>query len=112
MLQVMYQVVKKHLKAPYTLMNINSTGQVITCCYNKEYVLGSYPSQSLQEIWFGKKRQKLIHAFDRNDFSLGCHLCKQELDKGHKTLCHIHNECRKLGETGYPTFIAISTAGS
>lgn len=50
-------------------------GKIMTCCYNKSYLLGEYPQENLHHIWFGEKRKQLAKSLEENDFSNGCQNC-------------------------------------
>jgi MoaA/NifB/PqqE/SkfB family radical SAM enzyme len=50
-------------------------GNVYSCCFNKSYVLGTYPQQSIQEIWDGATLKAQRKAIKRCDLSLGCNAC-------------------------------------
>ena len=66
--------------APQKSLYIGLRGNVYTCCYNKTYPLGKYPSQSLHDIWFSQQRFNQQEALRENDFSLGCQNCKRIID--------------------------------
>jgi MoaA/NifB/PqqE/SkfB family radical SAM enzyme len=50
-------------------------GQVYSCCFNKSYVLGTYPEHSIRDIWTGKALQQQRKAIKGWDLSLGCAGC-------------------------------------
>lgn len=50
-------------------------GNVYSCCFNKSYVLGTYPQQSIQEIWDGHLLREQRKAIRNKDLSLGCGGC-------------------------------------
>jgi MoaA/NifB/PqqE/SkfB family radical SAM enzyme len=50
-------------------------GQVYSCCFNKSYVLGTYPHNSIREIWEGKTLKQQRRAIKNWDLSLGCQGC-------------------------------------
>ena len=49
--------------APFLSLNFDQSGRVTACCYNRDYVLGTYPAQTLQDIWTGPAAQALREAF-------------------------------------------------
>ena len=65
--------------SPVKNMFIGMRGKVMTCCYNKSYLLGEYPQQTLHEIWFGENRTKLTESLKNNDFSMGCQNCLETI---------------------------------
>lgn len=50
-------------------------GQVYTCCFNKTHPIGSYPEQSVSEIWNGLKIKEQQKAIRNNNMSYGCGAC-------------------------------------
>lgn len=50
-------------------------GQIFSCCYNKSYVLGTYPEHSIREIWEGKALKQQRRAIKKWDMALGCQGC-------------------------------------
>ncbi len=62
--------------APLRSIYFGFGGIVTTCCFNRNYVLGNYPENSLNEIIHGEKRKLLQQYLDRIDFSIGCKYCK------------------------------------
>lgn len=66
-------------QAPYKSLRFEHSGKVIASCYNRGYVLGEFPKDSLNDIWFGEKLQKLQKALANNNFSLGCQTCERNI---------------------------------
>src|SRR5688572_3089083 len=73
---------KKLCYAPYKSMYFGHEGKVGVCCYNRSQVLGTYPDNSIKEMWFGEKADELRNYVDHNDLSLGCDGCKDHLASG------------------------------
>jgi MoaA/NifB/PqqE/SkfB family radical SAM enzyme len=65
--------------APSLAMNFDQTGRVTACCFNRSYVLGTYPKNAIQDIWEGEAIQKMRQALKKNDLSLGCQQCERML---------------------------------
>lgn len=63
--------------SPVKNLFIGMRGQIMTCCYNKSYLLGEYPNQTIKDIWFGEKRKDLEKSLTENDFSKGCQSCHE-----------------------------------
>ncbi len=61
--------------APFKSIFFGMRGNLMTCCFNRMYNLGTYPEKSIKEIWFGEKADTLREAIKKNDLSLGCQLC-------------------------------------
>jgi molybdenum cofactor biosynthesis enzyme MoaA len=65
--------------APSSAMVWYQDGRVAACCFNREYILGRYPQESVKDIWLGKRRKELQDAIEKNNLSLGCFDCKNHL---------------------------------
>ena len=61
--------------APLRSMYFGFHGKALPCCENLTYDYGTYPENSLHEIWFGEKRRKFVDHVLNNDLSLGCSIC-------------------------------------
>ena len=71
---------QKHLcHAPFKSMLFANNGRVLACCFNRQAVLGEYPKQTLNEIWFSSQAQNLRKYIDKNNLSNGCFTCKNQL---------------------------------
>lgn len=68
--------------APYKNMYFGISGNVRACCRNESYIFGSYPQQTIKEIWHGDKVRKIRESIRRNDLSLGCDECYSHLIGG------------------------------
>jgi MoaA/NifB/PqqE/SkfB family radical SAM enzyme len=74
---------RKHLCfAPVSNLYFGTTGNITTCCFNRQHVLGVYPRQSIREAWEGGPAQALREAIARGDFSLGCQGCEALIHSG------------------------------
>ena len=65
--------------APFISLNFDQSGHVTACCYNRRYVLGTYPEQSVREIWNGAPAQALREAFRTGAEAEGCDGCFDRL---------------------------------
>jgi MoaA/NifB/PqqE/SkfB family radical SAM enzyme len=65
--------------APFVSLNFDQTGRVTACCYNREFALGTYPNQSVHEIWTGPGARALRDAFLKEEEARGCDLCFHQL---------------------------------
>lgn len=68
--------------APVKNLYFRHQGKVVACCYNREYVLGTYPEKSIHDIWFGNEAEKLRNHIKNNDLTLGCFGCENLLRAG------------------------------
>lgn len=67
--------------AEYSLL-FQPSGEVLACHYNRGYILGIYPENSIKEIWNSKKRKTFIKSIIKGNFNLGCNFCKEQINKG------------------------------
>jgi MoaA/NifB/PqqE/SkfB family radical SAM enzyme len=65
--------------APFTSINFQQNGNANACCYNRSHVLGTYPAQTINQIWFGEKANELRNYIRNNNLEGGCHICQQQL---------------------------------
>lgn len=65
--------------APFLNLHFSHGGEVLACCHNRTHILGTYPAQSVDEIWTGEKAQQLRRAMVANDLSKGCQACMRQL---------------------------------
>lgn len=79
----------RKIKNPSTLcyaadisLNFEQTGHVTACCFNRSYVLGKWPEESIMDIWTGKKVKALRMALQNNSLALGCEQCRVMLHDG------------------------------
>jgi MoaA/NifB/PqqE/SkfB family radical SAM enzyme len=68
--------------APFLSLNFEQSGRVTACCYNRRYVLGTYPRHSLRAIWTGARARSMREAFLNDLEAPGCNLCFHQLDSG------------------------------
>ncbi|MCC7454240.1 MAG: SPASM domain-containing protein [Crocinitomix sp.] len=90
--------------SPVKNLFVGMRGKIMTCCYNKSYVLGDYPGENLKDIWFGEKRNNLISKLKENDFSHGCQGCLEGIKAGNiNGLTSRKFDHLPLNAKGYPT---------
>ncbi len=65
--------------APFKSMLFTNNGRVLSCCFNRQAILGEYPKQSLKEIWFGHNAEDLRSHIKKNNLDFGCFVCKNHL---------------------------------
>ena len=65
--------------APFVNMNFSQNGNITACCYSRDFVFGTYSQNTLEEIWHGKKANKLRQFMRKNILPVGgdrCDICK------------------------------------
>ena len=70
---------KKCCLAPYSTINFDTMGYMRVCCYNSEFIMGTYPEKTLKEAWDSDIRKEFIKKLTNLDFSMGCFLCKKQI---------------------------------
>jgi MoaA/NifB/PqqE/SkfB family radical SAM enzyme len=73
--------------APFTSMNFEQTGKANACCYNRTHVLGKYPRDSLEQMWFGAAAEQLRGYLRQDSLEGGCSMCKRQLESGNLAGC-------------------------
>ncbi len=64
--------------AAFTNMNFEQNGNVTACCYNRKHVLGTYPKDSLKDMWYGEKADQLRRYMKSNALPAGCEICNMQ----------------------------------
>ncbi len=90
--------------APYRSIYFGHHGRLAVCCYNRQFILGTYPEESIKEIWFGENTKKLRDALANYDFSYGCkgclaHLVAENFDAVKSKQYDLHRQ----NPNGYPS---------
>jgi MoaA/NifB/PqqE/SkfB family radical SAM enzyme len=66
--------------APFVSINFEQTGKATACCYNRTHVLGTYPQQSIREMWWGDKANELRAVIREKNLGGGCEVCSRQLE--------------------------------
>ena len=69
--------------APFVSMNFDQSGDITVCCFNRTFVLGTYPKDSVAQAWNSNKMKELQAAMKSNDAGKGCAQCTKMLQAGH-----------------------------
>jgi len=99
---------------PFVNLFFNTSGNAIACCRSHENILGSYPENSIKEIWTGEKIQSLRNRMLHNDLSMGCAYCALQLDsKRYLNLPSAHaEEFANSKNFKYPRIIELELSNS
>ncbi len=65
--------------APSVNMLFSQSGKVYACCHNQEFSIGSYPKESVSEIWNSDKAIQFRKTMKDFDLSQGCGICHADL---------------------------------
>lgn len=74
--------------APWQSINFTQNGNATVCCYNNDYVLGTYPKHSIRDIWFGKTAQALRSEMRKNPLPNGCQICALQIESENYASVH------------------------
>ena len=66
--------------APFTSINFEQTGKATACCYNRKHVLGTYPQDTVKQMWYGAQANDLRNYIRDNNLEEGCRMCKLQLE--------------------------------
>jgi MoaA/NifB/PqqE/SkfB family radical SAM enzyme len=64
---------------PWTTINFDQSGRATACCYNRTHVLGTYPQDTIESMWYGPKADELRGFIERNDLQHGCQSCLDQI---------------------------------
>ncbi len=67
--------------APYKNLYFTSLGEVVVCCHNRDFVIGRYPEQSIEEMLTGERMKELRTYLVQNNLSKGCQVCQFDMDR-------------------------------
>ena len=67
---------------PFTNLYFNTEGNALSCCFNTKVVLGSYPENTVKEIWRSSTRKLLCEHLLHNDLNYGCDFCNYQINTG------------------------------
>lgn len=68
--------------APSVNLNFEQNGNVRACCYNFKEILGTWPQNSIKEIWKGHNTQQLRNHIQQNHLGSGCLECGKMITAG------------------------------
>ena len=66
---------------PFNSLTFSWLGKVYACTYNRNILVGEYPKDSIRDIWFGERIEKLRDYIKHDDLNYGCQHCKYFLEK-------------------------------
>lgn len=93
---------------PFANLYFNSRGQAVPCCRNQNTVLGTYPQDSIRDIWFGDTAEKLRKHLLNNDLSMGCEYCESQFkSKRFSGLPSMHVDRYATTKIKYPRVLEL-----
>lgn len=98
---------------PHKSIYFGHFGKAIACCYNRNFVLGEYPAQSVHDIWFGEKAQELRAYMDQNNLDHGCRLCLTQLvSRNFANAKASHSDEQRFNDNGYPSVMEFELSNT
>ncbi len=61
--------------APFNNLLIDQQGCIKICCHNISYILGRFPIDRINDVWFGKMRQSITNQFLFDETPDSCNSC-------------------------------------
>ncbi len=99
--------------APFTNMYFGHSGKVVACCYNRLHILGTYPQQSIKQIWIGEKAEQLRDSLKQYDYSTGCQNCLHQIIAGNLSGTKANNyDGYGSNSKGYPTVMEFELSNT
>lgn len=71
---------KLFCRAPFTNLYFSRNGNIISCCFNREHILGKYPNQNPTEIWNSEQSQIIRKTISKKELINGCYICIREFE--------------------------------
>lgn len=68
--------------APFNSLYFSTTGEIIPCCHNPEYLFGKYPGNSIMEAWCSQEAAVFRETIKANILKGGCSICRNQLEAG------------------------------
>ena len=82
-------------------MNFEQNGNVTVCCYNRRNVLGRYPYDTLEKVWYGREAMELRRHMKSMDLPKGCEICYAQFES--RNFSGLHAQLYDhLAEEQYP----------
>jgi len=99
--------------APFKSIYFGHYGNAIACCYNRTYILGKYPTDSIRGIWEGEKARKLRQLISENNLDHGCQGCKAQIVAGNydATKAKQYDQL-KLNRNGLPSVMEFELSNT
>lgn len=70
--------------APLRSLDFHINGSISICCYTKSYPVGSYPKDTIKDVWFGKALKTFRENLKNFDFPNPCTRCVKQVISGYK----------------------------
>ncbi len=103
-----FKAYDKFCYAPFSSLYFAHEGKVFACCENREHQLGTYPANSIAEIWNGDSANQLRKYISENNLWHGCKGCDFDLKSrnfGGVKAKAFDNARLKQRESGYPAML-------
>lgn len=99
--------------APFKSIYFSHYGKAVACCWNRSFVLGQYPKQSIHDTWFGERAEEFRQYIALNDLEHGCQGCKSHILAGSYDVAKakMYDE-RILNDNGYPSVMEFELSNT
>jgi MoaA/NifB/PqqE/SkfB family radical SAM enzyme len=98
---------------PFVNLYFNSRGQAVVCCRNQDTVLGTYPENSIKDIWFGKIADRLRQHLLHNDLTMGCKYCEHQFNTSRfYGLPSMHADYYSSTKISYPKILELELSNT
>jgi radical SAM protein with 4Fe4S-binding SPASM domain len=99
--------------SPFKSLYFGHYGKVVSCCYNRTFVLGTFPDNSIQEIWNGAAAQQLRKSIIDNNLDQGCSGCKSLILAGNHDAVKSHQyDGHRSNKNGFPSVMEFELSNT
>lgn len=98
--------------APQSNLYFDRRGIAIACCHNRKHILGTYPAQTVEEIWNSQKAQELRAVLANDNLSKGCEVCQVDLQIGAFSAIKAHHFDTLPIHPDFPTMMEFELANT
>ena len=91
--------------APSVNMIFSENGTIKACCHNSENSLGTYPQNSIAEIWNSTEAQRFRNSMKSYHFLSGCGVCERDYKQGNFNEMPAHHFDNLPRHAAYPTMM-------
>jgi MoaA/NifB/PqqE/SkfB family radical SAM enzyme len=94
--------------APSVNMVFTQNGDVKVCCHNGTYVTGTWPGQTISQIWKSQKAEELRGYMRQYDLMHGCEVCEFDIKRKNFTATPANHFDTIPLNTAYPTMMEFA----
>lgn len=99
-------------KAPWNSLYFGMNGRITVCCFNREYILGNYPKDSIKSVLSGSFLENIREKTSVGDFSL-CQNCNTYYQQtGERPAAALNYDELSLNENAVPSIIEFELSNT